>query len=148
MVYGPSNHAVPDMNKLNTSSADIYRFINGSTKNPGDTAFPLCVDVRDVATAHLKAYEVPEASNQRFAVTSGNFTYQRVCDIIREKFPDLKDKVPEGNPGEKYPDFFTLSNEKAKKVLGIEFIGLEQMVVDTVKSLLELEKAAGETGSK
>lgn len=148
MVYGPSNHAVPDMKKLNTSSADIYRFINGSTKEPGDTAFPLCVDVRDVATAHLKAYKTPEASNQRFAVTLGNFTYQRVCDIIREKFPELKDKVPEGTPGEAYPDFFSLSNEKAKKVLGMEFIGLEQMVVYTVKSLLESEKAAGETGGK
>ncbi|KAG9558940.1 putative cinnamoyl-CoA reductase, partial [Aureobasidium melanogenum] len=148
MVYGPPKHAVPDMKKLNTSSADIYRFINGSTKEPGDTGFPLCVDVRDVGTAHLKAYEVPEASNQRFAVTSGNFTYQRVCDIIRAKFPELKDKVPEGNPGEAYPDFFGLSNEKAKKVLGMQFIGLEEMVVDTVKSLLELEKAAGENGSK
>lgn len=148
MVYGPPHHAVPDMSKLNTSSADIYRFINGSTKEIGDTAFPLYVDVRDVATAHLKAYELPEASNQRFAVSSGNFTYQRVCDIIRAKFPELKSKVPEGNPGEAFPDFFSLSNEKAKKVLGIEFIGLEQMLVDTVKSLLELEKAAGENGSK
>ncbi|KAH0369333.1 putative cinnamoyl-CoA reductase, partial [Aureobasidium melanogenum] len=148
MVYGPSHHAVPDMSKLNTSSADIYRFINGSTTSPGSTAFPLCVDVRDVATAHLKAYELPEASNQRFAVSSGNFTYQRVCDIIREKFPELRGKVPEGSPGEAYPDFFSLSNEKARKVLGIEFIGLEEMVVDTVKSLLELEKAAGEKGSK
>ena len=148
MVYGPCDHVVPDLNKLNTSSADVYRFINGSTKEPGDTSFPLCVDVRDVGEAHLKAYEVPEAGGQRFPTTCGNFTYQRVCDIIREEFPELREKVPEGTPGAPYPPSFDMSVEITRKVLGIEFIGLKQCIVDTVKSLLELEKAAAEANKQ
>lgn len=148
MVYGPCLHAVPDMNKLNTSAADIYRFINGSSATPGETPFPLCVDVRDVALAHLRAFEIPEAGGQRFAVSLGNFTYQQVCDIIRERFPELKEKVPEGTPGAEAPKSFALDCEKARKVLGIEFRGLEETVVDSVKSLLELEKRAAEVKKK
>lgn len=142
MIYGPNDHAVQDLNKLNTSSADIYRFMNGSTKEPGETGFPLFCDVRDVATAHLKAYEVKEAGGERFAVTGGNFSYQQVCDILRENFPEIKDKVPEGEKGQKLRDTFTLSNEKAKKVLGVQFRGIKESIVDTGKSLLQLEKQA------
>lgn len=142
MIYGPNDHAVADLSKLNTSSADIYRFMNGSTKEPGETGFPLFVDVRDVATAHLKAYEVPEAGGERFAVTGGKFSYQQVCDILRESYPEIKDKVPEGEAGQKLPPSYTLSNEKATKVLGVHFRNLKECIVDTGKSLIELEKQA------
>ena len=39
MVYGPIEHDA-SIAHLNTSSADIYRFMNGSTKEPGPTLFP------------------------------------------------------------------------------------------------------------
>lgn len=140
MVYGPVDHAVSDLSKLNTSSADIYRFISGSATEIGSTDFPLFVDVRDVARAHLKAYEVPEAGGQRFAVTGGKFFYQDVCEILRAEFPELKDKVPDPASQSERPETFTLSNEKARKVLGIEFRDLKECIVDTAKSLIKLEK--------
>jgi len=53
MIYGPAAHAVKSLDKLNTWSADIYRFINGSESEVPDTGFPVLVDARDVAEAHL-----------------------------------------------------------------------------------------------
>jgi hypothetical protein len=47
MVYGPLDHHVNDMAKLNTSSADIYRLFNGSEKQVPDTSFWAFADVRD-----------------------------------------------------------------------------------------------------
>ena len=39
MVYGPLDHDT-SLNHLNTSSADIFRFMNGSQKEVGQTVFP------------------------------------------------------------------------------------------------------------
>ncbi|KKY26739.1 putative nad dependent epimerase [Phaeomoniella chlamydospora] len=146
LVYGPLEHNVTGLSKLNTSSADLYRLINGSEKEVPATNFWAFVDVRDVATAHLKAYEVPKAANERFFITAGNFSYQQICDIVRREFPDLKDKVPEGNVASGLgQDVYKVDNGKSKTILGIEYRDLETCVNDTVKSLLEVEKAQGNT---
>jgi hypothetical protein len=47
MVYGPADQHVEDATKLNTSSADIYRLIDGSEKEVPDTSFWAFADVRD-----------------------------------------------------------------------------------------------------
>ena len=47
MIYGPMLGEVPSMNKLNTSSADIYRLFNGSLNEMPDTDFYAYIDVRD-----------------------------------------------------------------------------------------------------
>lgn len=39
MVYGPAAHSIDSLDKLNTSSADIYRLMNGSEKTVPDTNF-------------------------------------------------------------------------------------------------------------
>ena len=39
MIYGPLDHDA-SLDHLNTSSSDIYRFMNGSQKEVGPTAFP------------------------------------------------------------------------------------------------------------
>ena len=39
MIYGPLDHDA-SLDHLNTSSADIYRFMNGSQKEPGPTRVP------------------------------------------------------------------------------------------------------------
>ncbi|KAL1311401.1 hypothetical protein AAFC00_001567 [Neodothiora populina] len=140
MVYGPLDHAVSDPKKLNTSSADIYRFLDGSSKEIGPTAFPAFADARDLGEAHLRGYEVPEAGNQRFAITSGNFTYNQVCEILREAYPNLADKIPDPSkePAPTVDQLPHLSNERAKKVLGMTFRSLEECMKDTAESLLKI----------
>jgi nucleoside-diphosphate-sugar epimerase len=58
MVYGPIESEM-DLGKLNTSSADIYQWMNGSKKEIEPAQFPLFADVRDVGLAHVRAYEHP-----------------------------------------------------------------------------------------
>jgi len=140
MVYGPLASDVPSMDKLNTSSADFYRLFNGSTKEVPPTGFWAYTDVRDLAKAHLLAYTTEAAANQRFAITNGRYSYQRLVDIIRAKFPELRDSTPEGNADEPYPPVYSYDASKAKKELGLEFRSIEETVVDTVNSLREMEK--------
>lgn len=143
MIYGPNEHEVTDLSKLNTSSADIYRLMNGSEKEVPDTSFFAFADVRDVGDAHMKAYETAGAAQQRYFITSGNFTYQEFCDIIRKNVPEVKDKVPVGKPGSKGPECYKVSNEKAKKELGLTFRSMEECVTDSARNLYEIEKRLG-----
>ena len=146
MIYGPNAHSVSDVSRLNTSLADIYRLMNGSEKEVPPTSFYAFADVRDVAKAHRLAYELPEAAGQRYFITSGKYSYQMVCDIIRENFPEVRDRVPVGKPGSGLgQEVYKVDNSKAKKELGMTFRSLEETIIDTAKSLLELEKATGKT---
>lgn len=140
MVYGPAAHTIDSLDKLNTSSADIYRLCNGSEKTVPDTQFFAWVDVRDVGEAHRLAYEKPEAAGERYFITNGNFTYQQICDIIRKDFPEKRSLTPEGTPGAPLPDVYKVSNAKAKAELGLSFHSLETCIHDQVAEFLELEK--------
>ncbi len=110
------------------------------TELPGIVAM-VWVDVRDTALAHVKAVEVAEAAkNKRFFVTAGNFSHQDIAQVIRKDFPEYRDGLPEGVKGGEYPDggHYGYDNSRTREVLGVEFRGLEESVVDTVKSLKEL----------
>ena len=134
MVYGPLDHDA-SLDHLNTSSADIYRFMDGSQKEPGPTAFPAFADVRDVGEAHVRAYENPQSS--RYLITSGNFQYPDVCEIIRKVLPGYASKVPEPSSTEKV-DTFAVDNSHARNDLGMHFTPLDQTIGDTAKSLAKL----------
>ena len=106
------------------------------------TATPIWTDVRDLALAHAKAAELPEAANKRFFVVAGYFSNEEVADIIRDNYPELKDKLPvKGTKGGEYPaeGLYKYDNSRTKEVLGIEFRSLKESIVDTVKSLQAIE---------
>ncbi|KAJ5384891.1 NAD-dependent epimerase/dehydratase [Penicillium concentricum] len=145
MVYGPNINATASLAKLNTSSSDIYRLISSQTKSSDEVPqnmFWSFVDVRDVSKAHLRAYEVPEAGGERFFVCTGNFTYQQFVDALRERIPEIQDRVPIGKPGTGAvpSSVYTIDNTKSQEVLGIQYHALEDTVVDAARSLLELER--------
>lgn len=136
MIYGPLEHDT-DIKHLNTSVADIYRFMDGSTKEPGATAFPAFADVRDVAEAHFRAYE--RAESGRYFITTGTFEYRDVCKILRDVLPDRKDKIPdpELTPAGEH---FQVDNSKTAQALGMTFTSLEDSIRDTALSLVALEE--------
>jgi hypothetical protein len=39
----------------------------------------ILVDVREVAQAHLAAFETPSAGNQRYIISASTFDFQQVC---------------------------------------------------------------------
>jgi nucleoside-diphosphate-sugar epimerase len=139
MVLGPVVHHLNSLEAINTSNQRIRNFIQGKCKDEiPDTGTYIWVDVRDLALAHVKAMELPEAADKRFFVTAGYFTNKQICDIIRKHFPEYKDKLP--TPETKGGDFpeggvYKYNNSRAMEVLGLKWRTLEESIVDTVKSL-------------
>ncbi len=139
LVLGPIVHYLQSLDNLNTSNQRIAAIMTGKAKEeiPATGTF-VWTDVRDLALAHVKAAELPEAANKRFFVTAGYFSNEEIADIIRENYPELKDKVPtKGTKGGEYPTdgLYKYDNSRTKEVLGIQFRGLKESIVDTVKSL-------------
>ncbi|KAK4451826.1 hypothetical protein QBC34DRAFT_44069 [Podospora aff. communis PSN243] len=147
MVFGPVAHHLASLESINTSNARLVDLVRGKWRDgiPSTGPAVIWIDVRDVATAHVKAgLEIPEAGGKRLFTAAGLFSNTEMAGIVRREFPELKDKVPEeGTKGGELPgdgERFKFDNEETKKVLGIEWIPFEKSVVDTVKSLLEHDK--------
>lgn len=136
MIYGPPSHDV-DIKHLNASMAEFYRLMDGSSKEPGLTAVPAFADVRDVAVAHFKAFELAEPG--RFLVSSGSYEYRDVARVLREEFPDRADKIadPEATP---HQDAYKVDNSATAKTLGMTFRTARECFRDTGLSLIALEQ--------
>jgi nucleoside-diphosphate-sugar epimerase len=103
-----------------------------------DTGTFIWVDVRDLALAHVKAIEVPEAADKRFFITAGYFSNKEICEIIRKNFPEYEKELPGKDvKGGDYPEagIYKYDNSRTVNVLGIKFRGLEESIVDLVRSL-------------
>ncbi|CDP14617.1 unnamed protein product [Coffea canephora] len=127
MVIGPLLQPT-----LNTSGAVILNLINGAETFPNST-FPW-VDVKDVANAHILAFENPLASG-RYCLVEQVAHYSKVMKILHELFPSLKLPVKCADDKPFVPEY-QVSKEKAKS-LGIEFTPFEQSIKETVESLKE-----------
>ncbi|KAI9708485.1 MAG: methylglyoxal reductase (NADPH-dependent) gre2 [Bogoriella megaspora] len=73
-------------------------------KSKEDAALPpngtfLYTDTRDLAYAHVQATLLLKAGGKRFLVTAGQISSQEIADVLRKNFPELSERVPEGEPG-------------------------------------------------
>ncbi|EED13543.1 hypothetical protein TSTA_097990 [Talaromyces stipitatus ATCC 10500] len=66
-----------------------------------------------VAEARVLAFERPEAAGQRYLVANSAYSYQQICDIIREKFPELQGSTPKDTLGEPFPPVYRLDTSKS-----------------------------------
>lgn len=139
LVIGPIVHYLNSLDALNTSNQRTRNFLQGKCKEEiPDTGVYLWIDVRDVALAHVKAIEVPEAAGLRFFTTAGKFSNKAICEIIRKHFPEYHSELPSVDvKGGDYPEgpIYGYDNARTAKALGIEFRSLEDSIVDLVKSL-------------
>ncbi|KZL85897.1 nad dependent epimerase dehydratase [Colletotrichum incanum] len=153
LVYGPlyDASAIKSPQDLNQSNYMLY----GSFFAPGLTSaspippefLHLYVDVRDVARAHLLAATTPAAGGNRFVVSPGGVSNQKIANILREKFPELKGRIPAGDPTKSaLPEgLFGVDASLAGNVLGLEYRKLEDTIGDTAGQIIELEKRAEKT---
>jgi nucleoside-diphosphate-sugar epimerase len=103
------------------------------------------VDVRDVARLTLYPIEHPaEADGQRYIAHAAEGHPQAIADILRKAFPEARNRIKEGTPGEGYTKGYQLSaegvqidSEKGRKALG-GWTAFEKSVVDTAKALEHL----------
>lgn len=150
LVYGPVVHDLTSLDNLNTSNQRIRDFVQGKCTDdvlPPTGTF-LWTDVRDLALAHVRAIEVPEAGGRRFLVTAGLYSMKTLVDAIRKTHPELESKLPK-NPIDDTPaDIYGYDNSPARELLGINFRSLEESVRDTVDSLLRISTEKGSSQAR
>ncbi|XP_052199840.1 phenylacetaldehyde reductase-like [Diospyros lotus] len=127
MVIGPLLQPT-----LNTSAAAILNLINGSETFRNYSYG--WVHVKDVANAHIQAFEIPSA-NGRYCMVETVAHLSETVRIIHELFPDLK--LPEKCADDKpFMPTFQVCKSKAKS-LGIDFIPTKESIKETIESLKE-----------
>lgn len=140
LVLGPIVSYLNSLDSINTSNATIKDMVTGAYKEKGlpPTRVTLWVDVRDVALAHVKAIEVPEAANKRFFCVAGHMSNGLIAQAIEKNFPDLKSKLPDDLTNDLPEDTYGYDNSRSRKILGLEYRPLDKAVTDTVNSILPM----------
>ncbi|CAK7197969.1 methylglyoxal reductase (NADPH-dependent) gre2 [Sporothrix eucalyptigena] len=171
-TFGPVQRWLTRLDQVNSSNHRIRDLLMGTWKKPVDgnaerTGMPptrpvfTWVDVRDVARAIFKAMEISGAGGRRFYVVGGHFSNGRIAGIVRntleaeleKKKTDLAetqkllvaDRVPpaEDTPDDLPRDVYNFDRRRATEVLSIgSYYSLEESVLDTALSLLDIESAA------
>jgi dihydroflavonol-4-reductase len=93
------------------------------------------VDVRDVALAHLKAIQIPEAANKRFILYNERVPSSKVYEWLAP-FNERGAKVPtilaegEDSGGD------LVDNTRSKEVLNIEYTPLQKTITDHAEQIV------------
>uniref|UniRef100_A0A0C9RXI8 TSA: Wollemia nobilis Ref_Wollemi_Transcript_5789_1381 transcribed RNA sequence n=1 Tax=Wollemia nobilis TaxID=56998 RepID=A0A0C9RXI8_9CONI len=126
---------------LNTSCAAILQLMKGSSTFPNQSFG--WVSVKDVAEAHILAFEVPSA-NGRYLLVEKVAHYSEMVKILSKLYPgcSLPTKCVDDKP---FVPTYQVSKEKVEK-LGLKYTPIEEALRDTVESLkekkmLELERS-------
>ena len=151
LVIGPSMIAA-----LNTSSRVFADLLNGEYPGIMDFAWGM-VDVRDVASAHLRALEI-DAAHGRYLCAADTVTMRHLIDLFREngyrgyKLPKLNLTGPVGSAVVKLASWLRpkgtgsylrthvgrvprFDNGKIKRDLGLEFRPIDESILETLESL-------------
>ncbi|KAL2607779.1 hypothetical protein R1flu_026352 [Riccia fluitans] len=131
LVVGPILH-----NTLNASSEMLLVYLDGSMKELPGRARPVAVvHVKDVAMAHILAYEDPSAQGRYFVPGEPTMLVSQLADLLRKICPDSPIPKKPVESGEKVfcPIF---SAEKVKK-LGLVFTPIEDTLRECIASLKE-----------
>ncbi|KAL9028786.1 MAG: hypothetical protein Q9196_002899 [Gyalolechia fulgens] len=133
MVFGPIHPKMQTLDTLNTSNIRIRDMMLGQMQDEVPASpVSIWVDVRDVALAHVRAAERPEAAGKRFLVTAGYFSNREIADEIPKLLPD----VNIASQGGEFPDkCFQYDNSRSRDILGIEYRSLKDMLKDTIPTL-------------
>ncbi|ROT36359.1 ketoreductase [Sodiomyces alkalinus F11] len=141
-VIGPVVVRPRDPTALPASVRSAWHVVAGGPW-PADFPFPAFVDVRDVARALVFAVQQPDrAASQRLLLSAYRINFQAYADGLREKLPERRDAIRQGEPGEGYPaDYVTWGAEEVGtdgsrfvQLSGQDYIPFPQCIVDTAKS--------------
>jgi nucleoside-diphosphate-sugar epimerase len=147
VTIGPPVQPPSSPSKLNFTLIATYNIFTGGPIPPsiGSGSF---IDVRDVAFVHLWAYEHPDISNgERYIASHGYGPPQAIADILREAYPDRREIIQVGNPGEGYAGYEngvvkevkflegkpSVSGKKAESVMGFKTRTFKESVLETAK---------------
>jgi dihydroflavonol-4-reductase len=135
-----------------SSVSVVERILNGKDPMLPDISFSI-VDVTDVAAMHVVAIGKDAAKGKRFIASAGSRTFVQIAQAIKSAFPNRKittTQAPnilirflalfDGEIRAVLPSLgkhIGVSSRQAQKVLGIEFIPIEDSLVDTANYLID-----------
>lgn len=139
-VFGPQAFDEDAKGTLNFSAGIIGLVLSLGPNDPIPTYKGGAIDVRDVAKAHILAFERSETYGKRLVLKEAFYTSQLVLDIIRKNYPQLAAKLPIGETGsssEVEKHSVKVDNTVTRELLRFEFISLEKQITDTVDQILK-----------
>lgn len=142
-VFGPQAFDSELKTNLNTSSEILNNLLKLKPDSPVPDHKGGFVDVRDVAAAHLVAFE-KNIANERLLMNAGRFASQSLLDIINSKFELLRGKIPKGEPGSGDnvdKQLCVVDNKHTLALLGFELRDLETTVYDSVEQIVKYGNA-------
>jgi hypothetical protein len=143
----PKPEVRSDISGLSFASIILMYFTGDNRDVTTFHNYNVYVHVEHVALAHVHANEeVARQNGERFLIAAGNYSGQEVLDIVRKHFPEHKDNMEEGKPGN-YPQFSNIvDGTKATRNLGIEYKDLETTIVELVEKF-DTSTSIGTTSS-
>lgn len=139
LVLGPQAFDLYAKGTVNTSAEMVNEILKLNVDSPIPKIKGPCIDVRDVAKAHLAAFENENTKNQRLIISYERFTSQGILDIVRETLPDLRSSLPIGTPGgqiEASRNTCIIDNSRTKTLLGYNFIPLKKTVTESIEQAI------------
>ena len=155
LIFGPPIQSITSIKKMNYSSDVFYSLFNGTYAEVPFThsfLFPSYVDVRDLATAHVRALTVPGAANKRFLVGGMSLSASSMVSTLRalsEKseeeggIPALKGRLPEDTGKDVGVVPVRMEAGEGNEVLGLTLRSMQETFGDAARKVLELEKTFG-----
>lgn len=135
-VFGPQAYDSSAKGTLNTTNMIVISALRLKDGDKVPETVGSYVDVRDVARAHIAAFE-KDAAHKRLLLTAGTFNFQEILNVLNEKLPQLN--LLKGNPeNTKVPNL--LDSTESQKILGDKFVDFETTIFDTVKQYLDANK--------
>jgi nucleoside-diphosphate-sugar epimerase len=147
LILGPP----PTLEPLNLSVSAVYNFFNGTFHELPDTysagLFPTYIDVRDLATAHVRALTSAGAANKRFLIGCAKLTSCQILDTLeglakKNIVPELKGRLPKdtGKDTKTHLSVPRFNVNEGNEILGLAIRSTEETLGDLAKKIVELEK--------
>lgn len=146
MVLGPPLDA-----DTGSSVGLVRRILSGKDPMLPPFGFPV-VDVRDVATVHLRALERPDSAGLRVIAAAGSLTLAGIGQVLKREWPARKIATREAPKWlmrllalrdaevrsilPKLGKLERVSNRRAIDVFGMQFIPAEQALLETARWLV------------
>lgn len=139
-------------NNFGSSISVVERIMKGKDPMLPDLRFGI-VDVRDVAQMHVKAIKADAAIGERILASSETYSFVDIAQLIKSLYPKSKAKTAQAptflikflsNFDGEIKSVLPLlgkamitSNEKARKILGINFIPVEVSIRESADYLVK-----------
>ncbi|CAI5755996.1 unnamed protein product [Candida verbasci] len=128
-TFGPQCFDEDISDIFDTSIEMIRNIFDLHQADPVPDEKGLFVDVRDVAQAHIDAFEKDEAQGKRLIMASEDFSGQEIIDILHKNYPSVTTQLPTGHPNKDYANL-KFDNHETMEILNIPCRSLESSIKD------------------